>query len=155
MWNTIVFYWLFFIGTIGSLERAHLARTAADASKIAIGSSEDEVIGMIGEPLCTYAQFDGWTILGFGAHPPQWLYGTTINLKRMFIPEVNMMPSPLPINIRLFSYDDGDLVVEWNAKKRVSKITIPNIEIDHRADKLLDSIYLWHSIYLTLAKQLL
>ena len=154
MWNTIVFYWLFFVGTIGSLERAHLARTAADASKIPIGASEADVLGMIGKPLCSYERYEGWTILGFGAHPPQWLYGTTINLKLMFIPELNMVASPLPINIRLFSYDDEDLVIEWSTKNRVSKITIPAIEIDHRADKLLDSIYLWHSFYLAFAKHL-
>ena len=61
-----------------------------------------------------------------------------------------VMASPLPINIRWFSYDDDDLVVNWDSKGRVFKITIPEIPIDHRADKMLDTIYDCHRVYLAI-----
>ena len=148
MWSTITIHWLFFVGTIGTLERVHMARTAEAANEVQVGATEADVVRILGKPLCKYERYDGWTFLGIGAHPPQWLYGTTINLKKIFISDVYVMASPLPINIRWFSFDDEDLVVEWDAKRRVSEITIPKIEIDHRADKILDSIYYWHRIYL-------
>ena len=152
MWGTITVYWLLFIGGLGTFERAHMARVAEAANKIPIGAAEDDVIQALGKPLSTYERYDGWSILGIGAHPPQWLYGTTINIKRMFIADTFVMASPLPINIRWFSYDEDDLVVDWDSKGRVSKITIPNIPIDHRADKILDAIYDWHKIYLALSR---
>ena len=154
MWGTFTTYWLFFIGSIGTLERAHMARVADAANRIQVGATEDEVFRVLGKPLSTYERYDGWSILGIGAHPPQWLYGTTINIKKMFITDTFVMASPLPINIRWFSYDDDDLVVNWDSKGRVSKITIPEIPIDHRADKMLNSIYDCHRVYLAITSMI-
>ena len=150
MLGTITAYWLLFIGGIGAIERAHMARVAEAANRIQVGDTEDEVFRTLGKPLSTYDRYDGWSILGIGAHPPQWLYGTTINIKRMIIADTYVMASPLPINIRWFSYDEDDLVVDWDSMGRVSKMTIPEIPIDHRADKILDTIYDWHRIYLAI-----
>ena len=120
MWNTITIHWLLFVGTIGTLERAHMARMAEAAVKIQVGSTEDEVVRILGKTLSTYERYDGWTFLGIGAHPPQWLYGTSINIKKMFISDNYVMASPLPINIRWFSYEDEDLIVEWDANERMT-----------------------------------
>ena len=151
MCGTVTAYWLLLIGSIGTLERAHLSRVAEAASRIQVGATEDDVLRILGKPLSTYERYEGWSILGIGAHPPQWLYGTTINIKRMIIADTYVMASPLPINIRWFSYDEDDLVVDWDLKGRVSKMTIPEIPIDHRADKILDTIYDWHRIYLAIS----
>ena len=151
MWNTITTYWLLLIASIGTLERAHMARVAEAANRIHAGDTEDDVLRTLGKPLRTYERYEGWSILAIGAHPPQWLYGTTINIKRMIIADTYVMASPLPINIRWFSYDDDDLVVYWDSKGRVSKITIPEIPIDHRADKMLDTIYDWNRVYFAIS----
>jgi hypothetical protein len=151
MWSTVTAYWLLLIGSIGTLERAHLARVAEAAKGIQVGATEDDVLRSLGNPLSTYERYEGWSILAIGAHPPQWLYGTTINLKHMIVADTYVMASPLPINIRWFSYDDEDLVVDWDSKGRVSNITIPKIPIDRRADKMLDVIYDWHRIYLAVS----
>ena len=148
---TITAYWLLLIVSIGTLERAHLSRVAEAASRIQVGATEDDVLRTLGKPLSTYQPYEGWSILGIGAHPLQWLYGTTINIKRMFIANTHVMASPRPINIRWFSYDEDDVVVDWDSKGRVTKITIPEIPIDHRADKILDTIYDWHRIYLAMS----
>lgn len=150
MCNTITAFWLLFIASIGTLERAHIARLAEAANGIQLGDTEDDVLRILGKPLSTYERNEGWSILGIGVHPPQWLYGTTINIKKMFIGDIYVMASPLPINIRWFSYDEDDLVVDWDSKGAVSKITIPEIPIDHRADKILDAIYHWNRIYLAI-----
>ncbi|XZE46849.1 hypothetical protein SH467x_002145 [Pirellulaceae bacterium SH467] len=151
MCNTITAYWLLLIASIGTLERAHMSRVAEAAGGIQVGDTEDHVLRTLGKPLSTYERNEGWSILGIGAHPPHWLYGTTINIKKMFIADTYVMASPLPINIRWFSYDEDDLVVEWDSKGKVSKITVPEIPIDHRADKILDTVYYWNRIYLAIS----
>ena len=153
MWNALTAYWLLIFGSIGAIERAHMARLAEAANKIQVGATEDDVVRTLGKPLATYDRYDGWSILGIGAHPPQWLYGTTINVKRLIIADVFVMANPLPINIRLFSYDDDDLVVDWDSKGKVSSIAIPSIPIDHRTDKILENIYDWHGIYLAFSSR--
>ena len=127
-----------------------MARVAEAANGIQVGDTEDDVVRTLGKPLSTYEWNEGWSILGIGAHPQQWLYGTTINIKRMIIADTYVMASPLPINIRWFSYDEDDLVVDWDSMGRVSKIIIPEIPIDHRADKMLDAVYYLTRIYLAI-----
>ena len=134
MLGTVTTYWLLFIGSIGTIERAHMARVAEAANRIQVGATENDVVRTLGKPLSTYERYDGWSILGIGAHPPQWLYGTTINIKRMIIADTYVMAFPLPINIRWFSYDD-DLVIDWDSKGRVSNVTIPKIPIDRKKTK--------------------
>lgn len=151
MWNTITTYWLLFIAGIGTFERAHMARVAEAANGIQVGDTEDDVLRTLGKPMSKYERSEGWSILGLGAHPPQWLYGTTVNIRRMMISDTYVMASPLPINIRWFAYDEDDLVVDWDSKGRVSNIKIPEIPIDHRADKMLDTIYDWNGIYLAIS----
>ena len=153
MCNTITAFWLLFIASIGTLERAHMARLAEAANGIQVGDTEDDVLRILGKPLSTYERNEGWSILGIAAHPPQWLCGTTINIKKMIIADTFVMASPLPINIRWFSYDEDDLVVEWDSKGKVSKITVPEIPIDGRAEKMLDTIYYWNRIYLAISNK--
>lgn len=105
MWNAVTAYWLLLFGSIGAMERAHMARLAEAANKIQVGDTEHDVAGTLGKPLATYDRYDGWPILGIGDHPPQWIYGTTVNVKRLIIADVFVMANPLPINIRLFSYE--------------------------------------------------
>jgi hypothetical protein len=153
MWSTFTAYWLIFFGSIGTLERAHMARVAEASNGIQVGATEDDVLRTLGKPLGIYKRYDGWSILGIGAHPTQWFYGTRINIKKLLVADIYLMEVPLPINIRWFSYDDDDLVVDWDTKGRVSRITIPKMAVDHRADKILDSIYAWHRIYLAISNR--
>ena len=153
MWSTVAAYWFLFFGSIGALERAHIARVAEAANGIQVGATEDDVLRTLGKPLDAYERYEG-SIFGIGAHPPQWLYGTTINIKKLIISDIYVTEIPLPINIRLFSYDDDDLVVDWDSNGRVSSIAIPNIPVDHRADKILDTIYDWHRIYLAISSRI-
>ena len=85
MCNTITAFWLLFIASIGTLERAHMARLAEAANGIQVGDTEDDVLRILGKPLSTYERNEGWSILGIAAHPPQWLCGTTINIKKMIM----------------------------------------------------------------------
>jgi len=46
----MVAFWLIFIGTAGTLERQHLARTAKAAENVMVGNSEKEVLELLGQP---------------------------------------------------------------------------------------------------------
>jgi hypothetical protein len=144
-------YWLLFVGSVGTLERAHMARIADSAKAIRIGDTEEVVFRTLGKPLSTCERNDGWSIFGIASHPRQWLYGTRINLKKMIVSDLYVMGIPLPINFRLVSYDEDDLVIDWDSKDRVSKMTIPVIPTDPRSDMLLDVLYDWHKVYVTVS----
>jgi len=139
--NTIVAFWLIFICTAGTLERQHLARTVKAAANVKVGNSEMEVMVLLGLPNERNEQFSDETFFGFFSHPKEWCYGTTINLKKLFVSDIYVMGFPVPVNIRLFDFDDDDLIVEWDADDRVSKLTVPKIEIDNRCDGILEMCY--------------
>jgi len=150
--NTMVAFWLIFIGTAGTLERQHLARTAKAAENVMVGNSEKEVLELLGQPNERYEKYPGWTFLGIGSHARQWCYGTRINLKKLIISDVYVMWNPVPINIRWFGYDEDDLIVEWDSNDCVSQLTVPKIEIDKRCDGILAMCYTCHQYSLAISK---
>ena len=135
--------------TTGNLERQHLARTLRASENVRVGDSEANVVNLIGPPLAKYDEYAGWSILGIGAHPKQWCYGTNICLENLFIDDPFVMMSPLPINLRWFSYADDDLVIDWDSNGHVVGIAKPKCEyaIDHRWDATLETCYTAYGIY--------
>jgi hypothetical protein len=153
MCNSIVALWYFLVGVTGTLEHANMVDIAKAATQINVGANEDDVLRLLGKPYYEYELNQGWSILGIGAHPRQWLYGTTINLMKLLVSDDYLMISPLPINIRLISYEQDDLRMEWDSKGKVAKITVPNLEMDPRTEqmtsKILDVIYSLNRVWLT------
>ncbi len=98
MWSTVTAYWMLFLGTIGAIERAHMARVTESAKGIQVGATE-ETSSSSRKPFGTYERYDGWSFLGIGAHPTQWFYGTRINIKKLIVADNYVMAIPLPINI--------------------------------------------------------
>ncbi len=152
MCNTIAAFWLIFIGAAGTLERQHLARTAKASANVKVGNSEKEVLELLGPPNERYEQYSDGTFFGFLSHPKEWCYGTTINLKKLVVSDIYVMGIPIPMNIRLFDFDTDDLIVEWDANDRVSKLTVPKIEIDSRCDGIIEMCYTCHWYSVAIAK---
>jgi len=75
-----------------------------------------------------------------GPRPRQWMYGTTVNLRYIVVPELPC-PNPLPINLRLAEYAADDLVIDWSPQNLVTNVKRPTIEVPPEADALLDALY--------------
>ena len=124
--------------TIGTVERVHLHHVVEVSRQISVGATEADVLAILGEPNGRYAEGRG--LFGIGSRPRRWMYGTTINLRYLIVPEVPF-PSPIPINIRWFGYDEDDLVIDWSRDDKVAKITRPEVHVPEGADELLKPAY--------------
>ncbi|HEV7226612.1 MAG TPA: hypothetical protein VGN42_28150, partial [Pirellulales bacterium] len=97
---------------MGVGEQVHLQRLVDRSARIAIGANERDVERAIGEPIAKWEARRGWARFVFGERGAQWVYGTSIDLGSIFVPELPF-PNPVPLRLRLFSADDDDLVIEW------------------------------------------
>lgn len=124
--------WIMWLCAIGVIERIHLHHLVESSGQVSIGATEAEVLAVLGEP---NGRYDGIF------SPRQWMYGTTINLRYLIVPELPV-PNPLPINIRIFAYDEDDLVIDWSRDNKVSAIKRPAIEVPEGAIGLLRPLFL-------------
>jgi hypothetical protein len=91
---------------------------------VRVGATEAEVLSILGPPSARYPARGGMALLILGPRPSQWCYGTVINLRYVAIPQWPY-PNPLPINLRIFNYDEDDLVVDWSPEGKVTGISRP------------------------------
>jgi hypothetical protein len=124
--------------TIGTVERVDLHRTVELSRQISAGATQDEVLAILGEPNARYPEFRGF--FWIGSRPRQWMYGTRTNLRHLVVPGL-YIPNPIPINIRWFSYDDDDLVIDWSRDGPVLKITRSELQMPEGAEKLVEPYY--------------
>lgn len=124
--------------TIGTVERVDLHRTVELSRQISAGATEKEVLAILGEPDARYPEFRGF--FWIGSRPRQWMYGTTINLRHIILPG-SPTPSPIPINIRWFSYDEDDLIIDWSRDGPVLRITRPELQMPEGAEELVEPYY--------------
>jgi hypothetical protein len=94
----------------------------------------------MGVPTLRWEVRTGSAELFFGKRPAQWIYGTTIDLQRLIIPELPF-PNPIPIKFRLFSAYEDDLVIEWTPDKKISNVKRPELNVPDSAKRLLDPVY--------------
>jgi hypothetical protein len=106
---------LFAVG--GGVELAQLDKQIRASSELQQGDVEARVLELLGEPKmrCPHG------LSFFGVGPPQWIYGTNIDVTQIIDSE-SVFPNPLPVKIRIFSPDQGDLVINWDDQGRVASI---------------------------------
>lgn len=96
----LVIYYSFVLG-FGTIERQHYARVAESARAVQLGATQREVLKILGRPSGRYAPFRSF-LLGIGARPAQWYYGSSINIDKTLISDFWLANIPLPVNIRFF-----------------------------------------------------
>jgi len=127
--------WVWILVVIGTGEQVHLQKLVDQSAGIAVGAAESDVLRVLGEPKFRWEARRGWERLIFGERPAQWIYGTTIDLDSIFVPELPFL-NPIPINIRLFSSEENDLIISWTADKVVKKVTRPNLNVSEELIQL-------------------
>ena len=138
--------------TIGTVERVDLHRTVELSRQISVGDTEADVLASLGEPDARYPEFRGF--FWIGSRPRQWMYGTRTNLRYLVVPGL-YVPNPIPINIRFFSYDDDDLVIDWSRDGPVLKITRPELQMPAGAEELVEPYHFMADIVRCVRKRAL
>lgn len=133
--GTLLNCWVLALVLMGVGEQVHLQRLVDRSARIAIGANERDVERAIGEPIAKWEARRGWARFIFGARGAQWVYGTSIDLGSIFVPELPF-PNPVPLRLRLFSADDDDLVIEWTSTKQVAKVSRPNLDVPDEVTEL-------------------
>ena len=124
-WSTLLALW-------GAHERQNLVRLVDASQNIAVGATPDNVTLLLGAPKMEWEKWGALPSLLFGHRPKQWIYGTTIDLKWIIVPEAGI-PNPIPIKLRLFFIaDEDDLVIDWDSDNKVSAVHRPNLRLRAR-----------------------
>jgi hypothetical protein len=131
--------WIFALVLIGMGEQVQLQRLVERSAGIAIGATEGDVERAIGEPGLKGEARRGLARFIFGERRVQWIYGTSINLGAIFIPELPFL-NPIPLRLRLFSADEDDLVIEWTPTKQVAKVSRPKLDVPDELMELYQPI---------------
>ena len=117
--------WAVLLALYGAYESQCFERSVETSRKIKVGASEVDVLKLLGEPVTRAEKRGEVAAAFFGKVPRKWIYGTTINLRSFFVPDVPV-PNPIPIRLRLFGTpDEEDLVIEWHDDHTVSKVMQP------------------------------
>jgi hypothetical protein len=106
----------------GGIELAHLDKQVAASRRLMAGDSEAQVLEALGEPKMRCPH--GLSLFTLSSGPPQWIYGTNIDVTKIVNAE-STLPNLLPVKLRLFSPDDGDLVINWDGQGRIASIQRP------------------------------
>jgi hypothetical protein len=113
--------WAAGMALIGVMELKCFESQIENAAEIAVGDSSEEVHEAIGEP---HHDWDKFEHRFWNDRPHRWVYGTTISLRSIVLPELPF-PNPVPINIRIFGAAAGDLVVAFDDDMEVISIRQP------------------------------
>jgi hypothetical protein len=106
----------------GSVEADQLNKQIVASYPLKTGDTEGRVLEILGEPKMRCPH--GLALFTFGVGPPQWIYGTTIDIAGIIDPD-SPFPNLLPLKFRIFSPHEGDLVIKWDDRGRVASIERP------------------------------
>jgi hypothetical protein len=116
--------WSAVLVVVGSLEFAHYEKTIRASTTIRAGMNESTVQSILGAPLERWDARSPGANFFFGPRPRQWIYGTVVDLKRIIVPKFPYL-NPIPINLRLFTTEDDDLVIDWSDANVVQAVHRP------------------------------
>ncbi|MEO8496349.1 MAG: hypothetical protein ABI614_14875 [Planctomycetota bacterium] len=136
--GTLFNSWALIVATIGLGERIHLQQLVDKSSHIEVGASPEAVLITLGEPTARWAPWRG--VLGLANRPARWVYGTTIALDSIVVPDVPF-PNPIPIHLRLFGAADDDLVIEWTPNHEVAKVVRPDFAVPAGGAELYEPFF--------------
>jgi hypothetical protein len=111
---------LFAVG--GGVQLAQLDKQIVASSQLKQGDGEARALAVLGEPKMRCPH--GLSLFTLSSGPPQWIYGTDIDVTKIIDSE-SCFPNLLPIKLRIFSPDKGDLVINWDDHGRVASIQRP------------------------------
>jgi hypothetical protein len=111
---------LFAVG--GGIQLAQLDTQVTASGQLKQGDVETHVLEVLGEPKMRCPH--GLSLFTLSSGPPQWIYGTDIDVTKIIDSE-SCFPNLLPIKLRIFSPDNGDLVINWDDHGRVASIQRP------------------------------
>ncbi len=106
----------------GGIELSQLDTQIAASTQFKPGDGEARVLEAIGQPKMRCPH--GLSLFTLSSGSPQWIYGTNIDITRIIDSE-SAVPNLLPIKLRIFSPDQGDLVINWDGQGRVVSIQRP------------------------------
>ena len=108
------------VALIGAAEQSRLERRIEASQQIEPGASQANVRDLLGAPTAEWETSGGF----FGPGAPTWAYGTTVDLGGI-VGYSTFLPDPLSFKWRIFGPYETDLVVTWDAQRRVESITRP------------------------------
>lgn len=109
---TLLKGWTVVLVFIGIGEKVHLQKIVDQSASLVVGATQEDVLRTLGEPKIKWDARRGVARFIFGERPSQWIYGTTIDLRAIIVPDLPF-PNPIPIKIRLFAADEDDVVIDW------------------------------------------
>jgi hypothetical protein len=112
------------IALAGGVEQARLDTRISASAVLKSGDSEARVLEVLGPPLETWKPRSATAAVVFGKRPAQWLYGTVIDGREVVNSE-GIFPNFFAVKLRLFSPDDGDLVIDWGEDGVVAAVKRP------------------------------
>ena len=130
--------WFIVLIVIGSAEDARQHRLIEQSAAVTMGMTQEQVIEILGKPDIATKAKTFWQLLFLGFDSGQWYWGNSIDLRSIFIPDSTLL-NPLPINIRIFSYADHDLVICWGFNDRVTEIRRPEFDVQPISGRILDA----------------
>ena len=106
----------------GGIQLAQLDKQVVASNSLKPGDDEARVLEALGEPnmRCPH----GLALFTLGSGPPQWIYGTDIDVTKIIDP-TSTFPNLLPINLRIFSPEESDLVLNWDDRGHIAAIQRP------------------------------
>jgi hypothetical protein len=137
---TLLKGWTLMLVFIGIGDRVHLQKIVDHSAPLVVGATEAAALRVVGEPNIKWDARRGVASFIFGERPAQWIYGTTIDLLAIIVPEFPFL-NPLPVKTRLFAANEGDLVIDWTPEKKISAAKRPEIDIPDDVAKLYEPIY--------------
>lgn len=121
-------YWALLLAFCGACEQQRLERLVEASKKVVVGASEADVLSILGQPIDRFGKRSDLASAFFGNVPRKWAYGSTVDLHQFFIPDFPF-PNPIPIKLRLWWPDEGDLVIDWDDTGTVAKVTRPRMKL--------------------------
>lgn len=97
-----------------------------------------QVIDIMGRPDNAMKAKNFWQLAFLGFNSGQWYWGSTIDLGNIVVPDSPVL-NPFPINLRILSYADHDLVICLGFDERVTEVRRPRFDVPPIAYNLLDS----------------
>jgi hypothetical protein len=103
--------------------------------------SPSDVHSVLGEPseIYEYPERRGLTSFLLGQRPTQWMYGTTLNMDYLIVPDLPC-PNPLPLNMRILSYASEDLVIYWTPERTVAHVRRPKFDVPETTDAMAEAV---------------
>lgn len=142
--------WFVSLILIGSAEEARQHRLIETSQAITVGMTPDRVIEIMGQPDSSSKASDFWQLAFLGFNSGQMSWGSAVNMDAFFIPG-SPEPNPFPIHLRLFSYAENDLVINFGFDDLVTEVRRPTLEVPSIAHGSLDAWLFVRRVALLLA----